>query len=50
MMLKILMENLKIGRAIPFIIPNIDNDEAVEEPYFLRASGINKSSIVLSPV
>ena len=40
----------KIGRAIPFIIPNIDNDEAVEEPYFLSASGISKSSTVLSPV
>ena len=40
----------KIGSAIPFIIPNIDNDEAVEEPYLLSASGINKSSIVLSPV
>ena len=39
-----------IGRAIPFIIPNIDNDEAVEEPYLLSASGISKSSIVLSPV
>ena len=40
----------KIGRAIPFIIPNIDNDEDVEEPYRLSASGINKSSIVLRPV
>ena len=40
----------KIGSAIPFIIPNIDNDEAVEEPYLLSASGISKSSIVLRPV
>ena len=40
----------KRGKAIPLIIPNIDKDVAVEEPWDFKAFGINISSIDLKNV